>query len=87
MSVLERNKHPTLLIKKTATKNNIIFNFVKCQGRLILFNTNLITETIFHMLKTSKGALNHHELCETLMVAAPPTLNFRGGGPKNFRPK
>ena len=49
MSVLQRNKHPTLLIQKH-NKNNI-FNLY-CVKTLILFNTNLITKNNISYLKT-----------------------------------
>ena len=39
MSVLQRKKHPTLLIQKQ--QKITTFNFVLTQVRLILFNTNL----------------------------------------------
>ena len=41
-----QTSHP--VNSKTQQKNNIIFHFLLCQVRLILFNTNLITKTIFH---------------------------------------
>ena len=37
---------------KNATKNNMILNFVPCQVRLILFNTNLNTKNNISYVKT-----------------------------------
>ena len=37
---------------RNATKNNIMINYVLCQVRLILFNTNLITKNNISFVKT-----------------------------------
>ena len=49
--VLQSNKHPYPVNSKNATKNNIIFNFVLCQVRLIFFNTNLSTTNNISLVK------------------------------------
>ena len=51
LSVLQKNKYPILLIEKRNNKN-MILNFVLCQVRLILFNTNLITKNNISYMKT-----------------------------------
>ena len=51
LSVLQKNKYPILLIEKRNNKN-MILNFVLCQVRLILFNTNLITKNNISYTKT-----------------------------------
>ena len=58
----ERNI-PPLLIQKHNKKWQ--YSFFSCQVRLILFNTNLITKTIFIRENHSKDAWNHRKLCET----------------------
>ena len=42
---------------KNATKNNMIFNFVLCLVRLILFNTNLIIKNNLSYVKTVLNTL------------------------------
>ena len=43
-----------------------MINFLLCQVRLILFNTNLITKSNIRENR-SEEVLNHHELCEIAM--------------------
>ena len=56
LSVLQKNKYPILLIEKRNNKN-MILNFVLCQVRLILFNTNLITKNNISYMKTVLNTL------------------------------
>ena len=56
LSVLQKNKYPILLIEKRNNKN-MILNFVLCQVRLILFNTNLITKNNISYTKTVLNTL------------------------------
>ena len=55
-----------MLIKHT-TKINVVLNFVLCQVRLILLNTNLITKNYFISESCSKDTLNHHKFCEIMI--------------------
>ena len=50
---------------KNATKNKTIFNFVLCQVRLILYNTNLNIKKQYSIRENrSKDALNHRKIFE-----------------------
>ena len=61
---MKQTSHP--IISKAQQKITMI-NFVLCQVRLILFNTNLISKNYFIRENRSEEALNHRELCEIVI--------------------